>query len=202
MQEKDTAFAEIIESSLHTWLAQSWKWNSSPDYGSLVTTKQDDILYLGLVHEIATKSTDPTRYPIAYQKTEQELLQEQPQIFEFLRTAFSCLILGYYRKGKMYYSTPPHPAHIHAFIYPVTPEISERFFAHNQYIHRLFELSCHSANIDELLLALYAQNTQNKALSHTALITIIETYCTLIGSDYRRIRTFLQRLEHVLHHEP
>lgn len=197
----NNAFAEIIETSLHTWLAQSWKWNFSPTYGSLVTTKQDDTLYLGLVYEIATKSTDPTRYPVAYQKTEQELLQEQPQIFEFLRTAFSCLILGYYTKGKMYYSTPPYPAHIHAFIYPVTVEISEQFFNHNHYIHRLFELSSHVANIDELLLALCTQNTQNKTLSHSALITALETYCALIGNDYQRIRLFLQRLEHVIHRD-
>src|SRR5690349_14278413 len=96
-------FAEVIESSLHGFLAQTWQWDNFPAFGSLVTVTSNKRTHLAIVHQIKTGSMDPIRYPFPYQKTEEELLAEQPQIFEFLKTAFSCLTIGYQEKGKLYY---------------------------------------------------------------------------------------------------
>lgn len=188
-------FAEVIESSLHDWVAQSWQWNQSPDYGSLVTIEQNAVIYIGIVHAVSTGSMDPTRYPFAYQKTEQELLKEQPQIFEFLKTTFSCLVLGYHQKGKIYYLSPAKPARIHSFVQPISQEINRLFFARNQYIHRIFGLAHAINTLDELLLALIAHQTQSKLLNSNKLIDFMDTYSLLTGNDYRRIKLFLQRIE-------
>ncbi len=188
-------FAEIIESSLHDWLAQSWQWNQSPHYGSLVTVEQNTITMIGLVYEVSTGSMDPTRYPFAYQKTQEELLKEQPQIFEFLKTTFSCLVLGYLKKGRVYYLTPSQPATIHSFIHPIPPELSRQFFANDQYIHRIFGLSNKINNIDELLLALLNRQAQNKLLNQDKIVQFMDTYSLLTGNDYRRIKLFLHRVE-------
>ncbi len=95
-------FAEVIESSLHGWLAQSWQWDTFPSFGSIVTIQGKKRTHFGIVHQIQTGSMDPVRYPFPYQKTEEELLKEQPQIFEFLKTTFSCLIIGYQEKGSIH----------------------------------------------------------------------------------------------------
>ena len=93
-------FAEIIESSLQTFLGQCWAWNKMPQFGSLVVVENGLKPIFGVVYQIQTGSMDPVRYPFPYQKTHEELLAQQPQIFEFLKTTFSCLSLGYQRKGQ------------------------------------------------------------------------------------------------------
>ena len=119
------AFSEVVESSLHSWTAQSWQWDQFPAYGSLCSIEQGQFHSIGLVYQVSTGSMDPTRYPFPFQKTEQELKKEQPQIFSFLRTTFSCLALGYIHKGIIRYSAPPQPAKMHAFAAPLAQEIGQ-----------------------------------------------------------------------------
>lgn len=189
-------FAEVIESSLHYWKAQSWQWDLFPAYGSLVTITQASHRYIGLVYDVATGSMDPTRYPFPFQKTEEELKKEQPQIFAFLRTTFSTIALGYYYKGIMTYAAPPHPAKMHAFIEPITPDMQREFLAHPSYLHRIFSLSNHLANIDDVLIALLSEQHRVKPLSASFIQTFMHTYCLLTGNEYRRIKLFLQRIPH------
>lgn len=191
-------FAEIIESSLHVWVAQSWQWSSSPVYGSLVSVEQDETILLGLVHEISTGSMDPTRYPFAYQKTQEELLREQPQIFAFLKTTFSCLVLGYHRHDRIHYITPTQPAKIHSFVQPASPSLERQFFAHDQYIHRIFGLGNTIHSIDELLLALISHQVHHKLMNTEKLAQFMDSYSLLTGNDYRRIKLFLQRVERTI----
>jgi hypothetical protein len=141
---------------------------------------------------------DPGRYPFPYQKTHQELLAEQPQIFEFLKTTFLCVSLGYAVNGKVYYLMPPEPPLIHSFIAAATPEQSRLFFSQNRYLNLLFGANNLIPNLDELLLALLkAQNDQNP-LKNDRLNDFMQTYSLLTGNDYRRLKLFLQRVEGLL----
>ena len=81
-------FAEVTESSLYGWKAQSWEWSFSPSFGSLVTLQTNNRIWFGIVYQSATVSNYPSRQPYAYQKTDTELMAEQPQIFNFLPTLF------------------------------------------------------------------------------------------------------------------
>ena len=81
---KDTAFAEVIESSLNSFTAQSWQWDKFPAFGSLVQIKNGLSTIYAIVHQVQTGSMDPQRTPFTYQKTQEELMAEQPQIFAFL----------------------------------------------------------------------------------------------------------------------
>lgn len=190
-------FAEIIESSLIGWLAQSWQWNTFPTFGSLVTTQAQSRTIFGIVYQIQTGSMDPIRYPFPYQKTEEELLQEQPQIFEFLKTTFSCLTLGYREKNTIWYQIAPEPSKIHSFIYPISAELRTEFFCDDQYLHILFG-SSHLTNLDELLLALLKNLSDTKILNSNTIERFIETFSLLSGNDYRRLKLFLQRVEQIL----
>jgi hypothetical protein len=188
-------FAEIVESSLHSFVAQSWEWDKFPAFGSLVTVTCGTRTVVGIVHQIQTGSMDPGRYPFPYRKTEEELKQEQPQIFEFLRTTFTCLVLGYFEKGVAQYLLCPTPPKIHAFIQDISPELAQRYCSSPQYLHLLFGLGTQVFNLDELILAHLKNLHDAKLLPETRLAEFIETLTLLTGSDYRRLKLFLQRVQ-------
>lgn len=198
MITKEKYFAEVIESSLTGWLAQSWAWDTFPEFGSFVAIEGKKRTVFGIVHQVQTGSMDPVRYPFPYQKTEEELLREQPQIFEFLKTTFSCITIGYQEKKSMSYLIAPEPPKIHAFIMRPDAETSKIFFANNKYLHLLFTHSSQIFNMDELILALLKHHRELNILTQEKINTFMQMYSLLIGNDYRRIKLFLQRVEHMI----
>lgn len=193
-----TAFAEVVESELHSFLGQSWQWDTFPPFGSIVCIHGSKRLLFGMVHQIKTGSMDPTRYPFTYQKTEQELRDEQPQIFEFLKTSFSCLIVGYQENGTISHTLPPQPPKIHAFIEPMSIELSKQFFSSSRYLDILFGLSSQIFNLDELLLATLKHQVALKILSEKRINDFVQSFSLLTGNDYRRLKLFLQRVEPII----
>lgn len=189
------SFAEVIESSLHGFLAQTWQWDHFPSFGSLVAVTSNKRTHLAVVHQVKTGSMDPIRYPFPYQKTEEELLAEQPQIFEFLKTTFSCLTIGYQEKGKIFYLIAPEPVKIHAFVEPINPDLAKQFFFSEKYLHVLFGNAGEIFNLDELLLALLKNQDQLGIATHEKVNNFMQTYSLLTGNDYRRMKLFLQRAE-------
>lgn len=187
------AFSEVIESSLQAWTGQSWNWDTFPAFGSITTIITPKRIWFGLVYQVSTGSTDPGRAPFAYKKTEQELLAEQPQIFEFLKTTFSCLSLGFMEHERIIYQVPPEPPKIHAFIYKSSTALSKQFLSSSAYLPLLFS-SEQVTNKDELLLALLCEQKRLAILSEDKLFSIIETVSLLTGNDYRRLKIFSGRL--------
>ncbi len=195
--KSNRAFAEIIESSLNGWLAQSWQWDRFPLFGSLISITQQKRTLIGLVHHVKTGSMDPSRYPFAYQKTEEELRREQPQIFEFLKTTFSCIFLGYQENNRLFYTLAPEPAKIHGFVEQAESEICRHFFDNADYLHLLFGFAHQIDNLDELLLAMLSNAKKSDLLTQAQLASFIKTYAMLTGNDYRRIKLFLHRAQHI-----
>lgn len=186
-------FAEVIESSLNNWKGQCWQWDNFPQFGSLVSIETTDRTFFGLVYEIQTHSLDPHRTPIAYQKSEVELKKEQPQIFEFLHTTFSCLTVGYSQNSTLLYQLAPEPPKIHSFISLANREQVLQFFMQEQYLHLIFSFPHQSFALDELLLALLKRLSDLKVLTEPLLVTFLETFSLLTANDYRRLKIFLQR---------
>lgn len=191
-------FAEVIESSLMGWRAQSWSWDTFPLFGSLLTIQKKDITHIGIVHAIETGSLEAGRYPFAYKKTEEELLEEQPQIFEFLKTSFSCLTIGYIKHNKLYYQLAPQPPKIHAFVQEAPQELISLFFSSHRYLHILFSASHNTINLDELMLAILAYATRHAPLPTKSFEEFINLFSLLTSNDYRRLKLFLQRAEPIL----
>lgn len=189
-------FAEIMESSLQTFVAQCWEWDKMPQFGSLVTVEDGKRTIFALVYQIQTGSMDPVRYPFPYKKTHEELLAEQPQIFEFLKTNFSCISLGYQERGRIFHLMPSEPPKIHSFVSFATQERYREFMAKNGYLPLLFAFSGPLGNLDELLLAILKNQTQMEGSAKSEkMADFIETYSLLTGNDYRRLKLFLQRAQ-------
>jgi hypothetical protein len=191
-------FAEIIESSLHRWRAQSWQWDTFPSFGSLLTIETDQRTLFGIVHQIETGSRDTLHIPMAHQKTEQELRAEYPHIFSFLQTTFICLPLGYKEHDTLWYQLPPQPPKIHAFLRHPSVEEQELFFSNEQYLHLLFSLSSCITNIDELLFALLTQAYKKTMFTQERWHNFINLFSLLTGNDYRRLKLFLQRAQSLI----
>lgn len=194
---KDQFLAEVIEGTLSEWTGQCWNWNHVPRFGSLITIPQQDMILFGIVHSIKTGSSDPIRTPMPYQKTEEELLRDQPQIFEFLQTTFNCIMVGYKHNNRMFYHLPGHPPKIHAFIGLASNEQYEQFFASDQFLHMLFNLASQISNFDELLIAIIKIISEKKCLNKNRLTDFIETFSMLSKNDYQRLKVFLSRLQQI-----
>jgi hypothetical protein len=188
-------FGEVVESSLSIFKAQCWKWDTLPSFGSLVTVPFKERTLFGIVYDIQTGSLDGNRTVFAYQKTEQELMQEQPQIFEFLCTTFSCLIAGYTENNTLLYQLAPEPPKMHTFVYPASDDYRASFFSSEQYLPLLFSFAHHIFSLDELLLALLKQASDTHMLTQEALSRFIEIFSLLTANDYRRLKLFLQRAQ-------
>ena len=194
------AFAEIIESSLEYFIAQSWQPDNFPAFGSLVCVPTATQTIVGCVTQIQTGSMDPSRYPFPYQKTEAQLKAEQPQIFAFLKTTFRVRIIGYAdtKTDKALFLLPPIPCKIHAFVFNAAPTLQTKFLSNASFLHLLFSFASQIPNLDELLLAiLRTLPVSNKNQSQQFLRDFCHTFSMLTGSDYRRLKIFLQRVEEI-----
>ena len=191
-------FAEIVQSSLQSWMAQSWQWDCAPAYGSLVAVEAGQRTFIGVVHEVATGSSDQSRHPFTYRKTPEELQEQQPRILEFLRTTFTCFAAGYQERGSLFYLLAPTPPKIHAFVRPLAPDIAKRFLASDQYLSLLFSHAGLVTNVDELLLAMLRYQASLGGLTSSRIARFVQTYSLLAGNDYRRTRLFLSRAQLVV----
>ncbi len=191
-------FGEILESSLNVWTAQSWKWDKAPQFGDLVIVQSNGRKLFAIVYQTTTASIDPSRQAFAYQKTEQELLEEQPQIFEFLRTVFYCACIGYQENNKLFYQFAPEPPKIHSFVSQASLTDYELFFAKDHYLNVLFGMASCLSNLDELLLAILKKLSSMEFLNQNKLLEFTQSYSLLTGNDYRRLKLFLQRVSTIV----
>ena len=96
----DAEIGEVIGSSNTEFIAESSLLHNSPPFGSFIKVKARETIY-AVVFNAYTHSLEPNRLAIAYHRSEQELRDEQPQIFELLKTKFEAVIIGYECEGAM-----------------------------------------------------------------------------------------------------
>lgn len=191
---KQPSFAEVVKSSLYSFKAQSWRWDYFPAFGSLVTIHTPERTVFGLVYALQTGTLDPGRYPFTYQKTEEELLAEQPQIFEFLQTTFHVMTVGFFEQGRIFYQFAPEPPKMHAFVSHATQAQTKLFFSSCDYLHLIFNFPQLTA-VDELLLSLLREQQRLDILSSESFFTFIETISLITGDDYRRLKILITRAQ-------
>ncbi len=193
----NNAFAEIIQSSLQSFTAQSWNWDYFPAFGSLVTVTTEKSTLFGIVYAVQTGSSDAGRYPFTFQKTQEELRAEQPQIFEFLQTTFSCLIVGFLENNEIIYQMGPEPAKMHAFVNHATPTETRHFFSSSLYLYLIFNAPEITVS-DELLLSLLKTKKDLGLLTQESFLAFIETISLATGDDYRKLKILMTRAHPLL----
>ena len=117
---QDAEVGEVIGSSNTEFIAESTLLHDSPPFGSFIKVKGRETIY-GVVFNAYTHSLEPNRLAIAYHRSEQELRDEQPQIFELLKTKFEAVIIGYETEGAIRQYLPPQPPRLHSFVHVCQP---------------------------------------------------------------------------------
>lgn len=189
--------AEVIESSLVAWKAQAWQWDIFPSFGCVMEISQPDMTLLGIVSHIETGPTESNRAVYPYKKTESELLRDQPQIFSFLKTHFTCTAIGFIEHNTINYQLPARPAKIHAFVSQASLEALNIVCTQHHYLSILFKTVEPTVMIDELLLAFIKELAKHTHIHESFLDEFIENFYLHIGNDYRRLKLFIQRLDHI-----
>ena len=183
---------EVIESSTTQFTAECIERECVPPFGSLVVAVSDYEVY-GLVFEVRTVSVDPGRRPMAYGKTEEELMMEQPQIFELLRTEFQAVICGYRDREGVRQALPPTPPRIHSFVYPCDLEGVRDFTSSFDFLRMLFS-SYLRIPIDELIIASLRNAYLARDGDPSYLIKAGKELSKLLGDDYERLNSIFRRI--------
>lgn len=182
---------EVIESCTTEFVAQCRELHASPPFGSLVRVESQPPIY-AFVYEIITHSVDPMRRPMAYGKTEEELREEQPQIFELLKTDFKGLIVGYEMDDVVRQELPPVPPKLHSFVYECEVEEVRQFTDEFDYL-RLISTSAKGVR-DELLIAVCRYAWRAHDYDHAYLVAMGKELSRIIKEDYDRLRSILRRI--------
>lgn len=188
--------AEVIESSTTEFTAECRELNGSPPFGVLVKAHSPPWIIYGVVHHISTQSIEPYRRPIAFGKTEEELRQEQPQIYALLRTHFKALVVGYASDtcpDEIVQAIPPTPARLHTFVYECTPEEVRQFGNDLHFLRTIINAT--RGLSDELLISVCHHILSAREGRREYLVKLGKELCRLIPGDYHRLTHILKRLE-------
>ena len=190
-----SAFAEVVASSLAAYSAQTWRWDDFPSLGALVKIQEQDQVVFGLVINSETGSADPSRSAYAYQKTEAELRREQPHIFEFLKTTFVVLPIGYKRSSDVFVShaTPRTPAKIHSFVLLCNTEDYATFFSGAEFLQILLPAQTIIPH-EQIILALCKELSSRQLLTESFIDSLAESYNLVGGGDYKKLKSLLRQL--------
>jgi hypothetical protein len=188
-------FAEVIESTLQRYRCQSWSQELIPEFGSLVLTSQSNIW--GLVYEVQTAPNDPIRQPQALRLTDDELKKQHPQIFNFIETTFSAIVVGH-GHNPIFYHLSPYAAKLHCFIKKATIEEEKAFFEDHAYLDMIFENTQNIANLNELLLAIISRYKKLGLLNNQLISELINNLSHLYGNDYIKLNLLLKRMDNLL----
>lgn len=182
---------EVVESSTKGFVARSQKVGESPSFGYFVKTDSKPVVY-GIVYEIITGSRDPSRKPDTYGMSIEELRREQPQIFELLKTDFHVLTIAYGDTERIRFSLPPHPPHIHSFVYECTKDEIEKLTSEDFFLRTIIS----SPNVpgDDLIISClhYAQDARE--LDKDYIVRMGKSLARFFKDDYERLSSVLKRL--------
>ena len=140
--ESPERVAEVVEASTIEFTAQCYQLYDAPPLGSLVRCGDDNAVF-GIVFEVATRSMDPTRRPIARgrdEETEEAVYLNNPQITRLLLTDFRSAVVGHRSDGDLRRFLAPLPPRIHSFVYRCSDEELRGFSDSLDFMPILFAL--------------------------------------------------------------
>ncbi len=153
-----------------------------------------------LVYGATTSSLEPNRRPSALGfADEDEMRNQQPQIFELLRTEFSGLLIAYAPgEGKgLRRHLPPLPPRIHSRVYPCTID-ETRILTEDLSFLRSILLPSGGALAgvpsDELAAACLRQAREAHSDDGAFLRRAGRTLATFLASDYERLQAILRNV--------
>ncbi len=153
-----------------------------------------------LVYGANTASLEPNRRPSALGfADEDEMRNQQPQIFELLRTEFSGLLIAYSEGGDkpLRRHLPPLPPRIHGRVYPCSPEETRMLTEDLSFLRSLLLPSggaLAGVPSDELAAACLRMAREVYPDDQAFLLRAGRTLATLLATDYERLQAILRNV--------
>lgn len=194
-----TYFAEIVESSATHFKAQCWQLGICPPSGSLVAVEMTGGVFFAMSSTIFTGCADGLARVYPYHQTPEQLQVQHPEIFEFLHTILTCLVVGDTGDECINYHSPGIPAPIHAFVREATNDECEAFFGSALWVPVLCGHFQHGAVPDELFIAILANLRMKKLITQATLEGFLDAYMAIADGEYRRLRLFVQRVQQLMY---
>ena len=153
-----------------------------------------------LVYGATTSSLEPNRRPSALGfADEDEMRNQQPQIFELLRTEFSGLLIAYAPgEGRgLRRHLPPLPPRIHSRVYPCTADETRVLTEDLSFLRSILLPSggaLAGVPSDELAAACLRQARDAHPDDGAFLRRAGRTLATFLASDYERLQAILRNV--------
>lgn len=187
--------AEVTESTLDTFTAYCWRWDVVPPFGSLVMTTSEQYVLYGVVYSSKTESLDPMHTMHVYKKTEEEMRKEYPHLFDFLKTTFEVLVLGYQKEEQIFYRRSPFPARLYSFVSLLDRERLRNFFLKPDFLDRLTREQSSMSHYEELLLTLILQQKKLGLLTDQHITKYVCEYGHATQARYNELQNFIEKVE-------
>jgi hypothetical protein len=192
---------EVIEANTQQFKAQvlrserGTEWGRVPALGALVRVdcQETGTQVLGVVCQVETTGIDSVHRPVALNLTREQLRQQQPQIFDLLRTDFLAVTAGFIEKNAYFQYFPPYPPQIHDFAFSCSDEELQRF------TERLFCLRTLLANpaVNDEVVAAFLRHAQRcRTRDNAFLLRAGRELSSLLKDNYDRLSGILLRLQH------
>lgn len=187
----DEYVAEILESSTREIMAECRHQFSPPTFGSLIKIESNRTI-LAIVFNIFTYCIEPNRRPTAYGLSIEELQEEQPQIFELIKTAFQATIVGFYEDGTYHQFSPPHPPALHSFVYLCSEEELRKFTEDRDFLRNI--IATGKGQPDELIISFIRKAWLAYEKDQKFLIDFGKELSLLLKDDYDRLKSIMKRI--------
>lgn len=189
---EETEIGEVIGSSNTEFIAESSLLHHPPPFGSFIKVEGREPIYAVVINAY-THSLEPNRLAIAYHRSEQELRDEQPQIFELLKTKFEAVIIGHEQDGTIRHRLPPQPPRLHSFVHTCSPIEVRRLTSQLRFFR--FLLSVEKAPRDELIAGVIRAAYAVRDGERSFLVHAGKELVRLIGDDYEMLSSILHRIQ-------
>ena len=185
---------EVVEASTTGFAAQCYRLYEAPPLGSLVRSGDDSPVY-GVVYEVATRSMDPARRPIARgqdEDTEEDVYLSNPQLTRLLLTEFRSLVVGHQFNGHVRRYLAPVPPRIHSFVYRCASDEMKTFSSSLDFIPILLAAPIDAT--DDVIAAFLRQASGCHPEPERFLIDAGKELAVLFGGQFQRLTSVLRRL--------
>jgi hypothetical protein len=187
---------EVIEASTTEFTIQCYDLYDAPPLGSLVScgSSESGVVY-GIVFEVATRSLDSARRPIARgrdEETEEAIYLENPQLSRLLTTEFRALTVGHRANETLRRWLAPLPPRIHSFVHLCHSDDLQEFAESLEFVSIL--LSAPTAATDDVLASFLRQASEAYPEPEIFLIEAGRKLTPLLGDQLQRLNSILRRL--------
>ena len=193
-QQINERLGEVVEASTTSFTTQCYRLYEAPPLGSLVRSGNEFPIY-GIVHEVFTRSMDPSRRPIPRgmgEDNEESVYLNNPQLNRLLSTEFLSIVVGYKDNGSLRRQPASQPSRIHSFVYQCGMEEVQSFSSFLDFMPIL--LSAPISAPDDVIASFLRLASQSHPDPESFLIKAGRDLAGNLSGDVRRLNNVLRRL--------